>query len=472
MRNVNGAIICNHDLLIEDLSRDLGLYKKNLFKNVAFIVCDEAHNLESKIRNAKTKEIKINSVKEPLKNAIILLEKKNNYEYSYNKIMEILDKLLEHINQNVLVEIKELNNSGIDVEDCNGLEFHFDKVIQDLSTKIADLIEDINNSVQLFSNKNTEDLEEQLYEYNEMFKILASGNKGKHLFWIERKGKKNVIYYAPKNINEIAYNLFFYKDEIKQLIKSLNKTFIFTSATLSTSKNDYSYFLDNIGATEVKSELTIEESYKSPYDYDNNALLYSCSDIANPKDKNKYLEQLVEKIKELIIMTNGKALVLFTSKSDMKYVYEKIGNKINDINIYIQNDGSSQNIVKEKFKKDINSVLFSTGIFWEGIDIKGKSLSNLIIARLPFPVVDPIMEYKKSLYENGFAKVYIPEMLIKLKQGVGRLIRSETDKGIVCILDSRMDKYKKSIREAIPIKNFVYNIKDVEKFIKKNKIDK
>ena len=83
--------------------------------------------------------------------------------------------------------------------------------------------------------------------------------------------------------------------------------------------------------------------------------------------------------------------------------------------------------------------MFSTGIFWEGIDIKGKALLNLIIARLPFPVVDPIMEYKKSKYKNGFNKVYISEMLIKLKQGIGRLIRSETDKGIVCILDSRMD---------------------------------
>ena len=98
-------------------------------------------------------------------------------------------------------------------------------------------------------------------------------------------------------------------------------------------------------------------------------------------------------------------------------------------------------------------------------------MSNLIIARLPFPVVDPIMEFKKSKYKNGFKKVYIPEMLIKLKQGVGRLIRSEDDKGIVCILDSRMnDKYKELIRKSIPIKNFTSEIKDVEQFVIKNKL--
>lgn len=156
----------------------------------------------------------------------------------------------------------------------------------------------------------------------------------------------------------------------------------------------------------------------------------------------------------------------------MNYVYKKIGNKLDDINIYIQNDGSSQDKVKEQFKNDINSVLFSTGIFWEGIDIKGKALSNLIIARLPFPVVDPIMEYKKSKYKNGFNKVYIPEMLIKLKQGIGRLIRSETDKGIVCILDSRMDaKYQDVIRQSIPIKNFTTDIEEIKKFVKEIKIN-
>ena len=81
-------------------------------------------------------------------------------------------------------------------------------------------------------------------------------------------------------------------------------------------------------------------------------------------------------------------------------------------------------------------------------------------------------EYKKSLYnKNGFKKVYIPEMLIKLKQGVGRLIRSETDKGIVCILDSRLPKYETVIKETIPIKNFVYSIDEVKKFVEKNNIN-
>jgi len=470
MKYTKGAIICNHDLLIEDLSRANSLGKA-LFQKVDFIVCDEAHNIESKVRSANTKIIKIDSIKETIKTALIVLERHKNYNYNYDKLMLITEELSKSINQSVQVAIEKLLQQNIEVDDCNGLEMIFNKEIAKLSSKLVEQLISINDSLYMISKKDVDEIQNALEEKIQMLRVLSKGNNSNYLFWIERKGKKNFINYAPKDIDKISYNLFFNEDNQKSLFGI--KTFIFTSATLSTGKDDFSYFTKNIGADKVKNGLTIENSYESPYNYDKNALLYCCSDIASPKDKEKYLEQLVEKIKELIKITNGKTLVLFTSKTDMNYVYEKIGNKLGNINIYIQNDGSSQDIVKEKFKNNINSVLFSTGIFWEGIDIKGKALSNLIIARLPFPVVEPIMEYKKNLHKkNGFEKVYLPEMLIKLKQGVGRLIRSSTDKGIVCILDSRLKRqYEKVVKESIPIKNFTYDIEQVKQFVAKNKIN-
>lgn len=474
MKTITGAIICNHDLLVEELSR-ISKYERQLFRNVAFIICDEAHNLENKVRSAKTKEIKISNAKSSIRDAIKRLEKIRYYEFNYNKIASMIDGLSKQINNNVLKTIEEIKKDNIDLDDFSKLEFKFDKKIIDLSDKILIALKDLNDSIQMFLDEDTEILEDELNGCIDMFRVLSQGNKGNYLFWIERKKNKNYIYYAPKNIDEISYNLFFKKSEFDELFNRPTRTFIFTSATLSTEKKDYSYFMKNIGAEKVENGLAIEGPYDSPYDYDKNTMLYYCNDIANPRNKEKYLEQLVDKIKELIQITNGKALVLFTSKSDMNYVYSKVGNKIGDINIYIQNDGSSQDIIKNKFKDDINSVLFSTGIFWEGIDIKGPSLSNLIIARLPFPVADPILEYKSSLYgKDGFDKVYIPEMLIKLKQGVGRLIRSETDKGIVCILDSRMsksEKYKDVVKRTLPIKRFVDNIDELKQFVEENKIN-
>ena len=469
MKNTEGIIICNHDLLIEDLSRN-ELFNRKLLKDVAFIVCDEAHNLENKVRAANTQEIKITKGKELIAEAIRVLGNFNIDDYNYEKIAKKIQELQNHIDNNVKVIIDNLKRKNIEINDCNGLTFTFDNKVIELSNELANTIGDIITAVEIYSHKGTEELEEQLYDYKKSFNILSEGEKGKNLFWIERKGKRNSVYYAPKNINEISYDLFFSKkSNLFSMFKEATKTFIFTSATLSIGENDFSYFMHNVGADKVKDgSLVLENSYDSPYNYDENALVYCCKEIPNPKNRDKYLEYLVIKIKELIQLTNGKTMVLFTSKNDMNYVYEKIGKKLNNISIYIQNDGSSQYIVKNKFENDIDSVLFSTGIFWEGIDIKGKSLSNLIIARLPFPVVDPIIEYKKSIYgEKGFSKVYIPEMLIKLKQGVGRLIRSENDTGIVCILDSRIGKYENIVKQTLPIKKFVYNINDVKEFISK-----
>ena len=103
----------------------------------------------------------------------------------------------------------------------------------------------------------------------------------------------------------------------------------------------------------------------------------------------------------------------------------------------------------------MNSVLLGTGAYWEGIDIRGKSLSNLVIFRLPFPVPDPIIEHKVSLAKDGLMDVRVPEMIIKLKQGIGRLIRSFSDKGIVSIIDPRLrdqpkERYHGAVWASIP----------------------
>jgi len=140
---------------------------------------------------------------------------------------------------------------------------------------------------------------------------------------------------------------------------------------------------------------------------------------------------------------------LFTSKSDMRYVYEYLKNT-SDLSfpILMQEEGNTYQ-VKSKFMKDIDATLLATGAFWEGIDIKGKSLSNLIIVRLPFPLVDPIVEAKAKEYTDGFGKVYLKEMLLKLKQGVGRAIRSGDDTALISILDSRIGRYNKRYHNEI-----------------------
>ena len=135
----------------------------------------------------------------------------------------------------------------------------------------------------------------------------------------------------------------------------------------------------------------------------------------------------------------------------------------------MQQPGSSQDKVLNEFKEDTNSVLLGTGAYWEGISIEGKSLSNVIIFRLPFPVPDPIIEYKCSVAKDALMDVRVPEMIIKLKQGIGRLIRNFTDIGIVCIIDRRLrdeppERYHDITWDSLPIKNRASSLDELRKF--------
>ena len=137
--------------------------------------------------------------------------------------------------------------------------------------------------------------------------------------------------------------------------------------------------------------------------------------------------------------------------------------------ILTQEDGFSQSDILENFKMDTNSILLGTGAFWEGISIEGEALSCVVIFRLPFPVPDPIIEYKSSIAKNRMEEVLLPHMIIKLKQGIGRLIRKDTDKGIVAILDPRLgDKdgkgYKEAVWESLPIKNRTNKLEEIKVF--------
>ena len=161
--------------------------------------------------------------------------------------------------------------------------------------------------------------------------------------------------------------------------------------------------------------------------------------------------------------------MLFTAKTDMEEVYDTLSKLNLPYKILMQQPGSSQDKILQEFRENTNSVLLGTGAYWEGISIEGKSLSNVVIFRLPFPVPDPIIEYKASIAKDALMDVRVPEMIIKLKQGIGRLIRNFTDTGIVCIIDRRLRddppaKYHDIVWKSLPIKNKTNNLNELKEF--------
>ena len=285
-----------------------------------------------------------------------------------------------------------------------------------------------------------------------------------NLLWIERKGKNAELVYCPKNTSQITNRLYF----------SGKERVILTSATMTNASNgefvdQYSYFIGNTGfPTDERGCLS--EPKPSPYPYDEHSMIYYCDDLPHPTQEHEaFIEQGVQRLLEVLEISGGKALVLFTAKTDMEEVYTILSKLNLPYKVLMQQPGSSQDKILNEFREDTNSVLLGTGAYWEGISIEGKSLSNVVIFRLPFPVPDPIIEYKASIAKDALMDVRVPEMIIKLKQGIGRLIRNFSDTGIVCIIDPRLRddppaKYHDIVWESLPIKNKTNSLDKLKRF--------
>jgi len=174
-----------------------------------------------------------------------------------------------------------------------------------------------------------------------------------------------------------------------------------------------------------------------------------------PQEYNKYLKDLEKHILKLLNYNKGKAFVLFTSYLTLKSIKKMIEHDM-DQQLLVQNQKSFDRLIKE-FKSDINSVLLGTMSFWQGVDVPGEALSLVIITRLPFdvpdePLISARIDYIKKHNGNPFMEYQLPNAIILLKQGFGRLIRNSKDKGIVAILDSRIVKkgYGRQFLNSLP----------------------
>lgn len=224
---------------------------------------------------------------------------------------------------------------------------------------------------------------------------------------------------------------------------------IFTSATLSTGEN-FDFFRKRVGVPEE----AIEKVFTSPFDYRHQSLIFLPRVMPEPSN-HQFTQRAAEVIKQLINISKGAGLILFTSYQNMNDVYDRLKDKI-DYPIFKQGDAPRSQLL-EMFRQNVDSVLFATGTFWQGVDVLGESLRLVVIDKLPFespgdPIIEGRIEYMKSKGENPFADFQVPAAIIQLKQGVGRLIRDKKDWGVIGILDRRLvtKGYGKKFQKALP----------------------
>jgi ATP-dependent DNA helicase DinG len=280
------------------------------------------------------------------------------------------------------------------------------------------------------------------------------------LYWIEDvQGEKSAsLCSIPTNIETLLVTVL-WKNKTPKIL---------TSGTLSDDKG-FDFFKTEAGISRLPKNEISEISMPSPFDYKNNTLLYISNSVPYPDKHNRnYLNAVADEVAKLIEATHGHTVILFTSYKLLSSIYELLKNRIITFPL-IKMDKGTKNAI-QAFKKSQNGVLFASGAFWEGVDCPGDILSSVIIVNLPFAVPTPILEHKRNFYPklNEFIQTIIfPEMLIKLKQGIGRLIRNETDTGLIAILDCRMSKngkYQNRILKALADYTVTYSIDDVKTF--------
>ncbi|MGD0551251.1 MAG: helicase C-terminal domain-containing protein [Sedimentisphaerales bacterium] len=245
--------------------------------------------------------------------------------------------------------------------------------------------------------------------------------------------------------------------DVKRSLFDKFKSVIMTSATLSSGgekrKGGFEFFAGRVGLVDYDAV-----KLGSPFDYQKQVTIYIESDLPEPNDE-KFVELACEAVKKYVLRTQGRAFVLFTSYKMLGDFAEHLAEwfKENNIELLQQGVGLDRTSLLKRFKMNGRFVLFGTDSFWQGVDVAGEALSNVIIVRLPFAVPDtPLLAGRldkiKEEGGNPFAEYQLPLAIIKFKQGFGRLIRTKTDTGIVVILDSRIlsKSYGRNFLAAIP----------------------
>src|SRR5713226_2320105 len=443
------VIVMNHTLLFmllgtpdEQQERESGF----LFPN-DFIIFDEAHTVEQ----VASKQIGIGVSQYGLRSTIQRLYNARTRKGLFTvmrdaegvrRAAELIDDIEKFFDA---VESKSDFRKGREFR-VRDIDFVPDTITGRLVALQARVAEVVKRADDEILKSELQEFGRRIRDARDGISIFLEQSAPQHVYWVERTGKTAQFL----SLNAAPIDL---APVLRRMIFRDNCCCVMTSATLAVGRADLAYFRDRIGATEAEPL-----QLGSPFDFQKQMKMFVIKKMPDPRDAT-YQKELERWIAHFVEKTDGSAFVLFTSYRDMQQVAGEMQKFFVEkkMNLLVQGGGAPRNKLLEQFKSEPRSVLFGTDSFWGGVDVPGEALSNVIITRLPFAVPDtPLIEAKLELVQerggDAFTEYSLPEAILKLRQGVGRLIRTKSDHGIIVILDNRIvtKPYGRAFMQALP----------------------
>jgi ATP-dependent DNA helicase DinG len=442
-------IVVNHHLFFADLALRNGAYG-SVLPDYSAVILDEAHQIEDVASEYFGAQVSTYQVDDLLRDVGGLKLEDRETERELAKISARIQRFADafwisfregrglegRFSLAPVAQIVNLRSVETDDDDAqitnlrHGDSYHaLDNALNRLETTLAALPDPPTDADSIV--RRTRQLR---FDLN----FIIKGDDKKFVYWLERRGRGVFLRASPIDVSGLLQDKLFEKVP----------TVVLTSATLSSAGN-FNFIRERLGLDQADEMIA-----ESIFDFEHQAVLYLPPEMPDPRSP-QWASAAAKEVVKIVNATEGRAFVLSTSLSGMNDLFERVAPEI-DYPCFVQGSGSKGALLKT-FRETPNAVLFATASFWQGVDVRGEQLSCVIIDKLPFAVPsDPVVAARqRNIEDQGGSSFYeysVPQAIISLKQGLGRLIRSTTDRGVLAVLDPRLrtKMYGQTFLQSLP----------------------